>query len=104
MAKKRESGAEETEKVGLREKLCKNLDIPPDLLPGAGLVEIRGQNAVMVKGCGRILVYTSDEIRVALKKGYLRICGKRLVCTSYYAGAIGIEGLICGVLFEEEKK
>ena len=89
------------ERPGFRERICRGLDIPPDLLPGAGLVEIRGRNSVTVKGCGRILVYTPEEIRIGLKSGCLSVTGKRLVCTSYYAGAVGIDGYICRVSFEE---
>lgn len=99
MAKK-ETGKRE-EKAGLREKLCQRLDIPPDLLPGAGLVEIRGRNSVSVRGCGKILVYTPEEIRIGLRKGSLLIVGKRLICTSYHAGAVGIDGWIDRVSFEE---
>ena len=90
------------EKESLRERLCRGLDIVPDLLPGAGLIEIRGRNAMTVSGCGRILHYTPEEIRIRLKEGILSICGKRLSCTSYHAGAVGIDGYICRVSFEEE--
>lgn len=101
MAERKEKRARDEEKAGLRERLCRGLDIPPDLLPGSALIELRGQNAMTVKGCGRILLYTPEEIRIGLKKGYLSVCGKRLVCTSYYAGAVGIDGCICRVSFEE---
>ena len=99
MPKKEREHREEV--AGWRERWCQRLDVPPDLLPGAGLVEIRGREAVSIKGCGKILVYTPEEIRVALAKGSLIVTGKRLVCTSYYAGAIGIDGHICCVSFEE---
>lgn len=84
-----------------KERLCQRLDVPPDLFPGEGLVEIRGRNAVSIRGCGKILLYTPEEIRVGLKRGCLRIEGKRLICTSYHAGAVGIDGFIDRVSFEE---
>ena len=87
--------------VPFREKLMQRLDLPPDLLPGETLVEIRGQNALSLKGGGRILLYTPQEIRVSLKNSKLVILGERLICTSYCAGAIGVEGRIEGVFFEE---
>lgn len=90
------------ERVGWRERICQRLDVSPDLLPGAGLIEIRGREGVSVTGCGRILVYTPEEIRVTLGKGQVVIRGKRLICTSYRAGAVGIDGRILGVFFEEE--
>lgn len=98
MRKDRERG----EKADLRERLCRSLDLPPDCLPGAGLLEIRGQNSMTVKGCGRILTYTPELIRIGLKKGVLGIYGKRLCCTSYYVGAVGIDGWIEAIRFEEE--
>ena len=84
-----------------KERLCRKLDLPPDVFLGEGLVEIRGRNAVCIRGGGKILLYTPEEIRVALKRGCLRIEGKRLICTSYHAGAVGIDGLISRVSFEE---
>ncbi|MBE6547150.1 MAG: hypothetical protein E7668_06930 [Ruminococcaceae bacterium] len=89
------------EQMGVRERLSKSLDIPPDLFGGQSLLELRGRESITLKGCGKILLYTPEEIRIALKKGCLRVCGKRLVCTSYHAGAVGIDGEIGGISFEE---
>ena len=89
------------EKRGWRERLCQGLDLVPDCLPGECMVELRGRNVAMVSGGGKILLYTPEEIRIALKKGVLSVTGHRLVCTSYYVGAVGIEGQICRVSFEE---
>ncbi len=90
------------EKESWRERLCRSLDVPPDVFSGEGLVEIRGRSALCVSGCGKILVYTPEEIRIALRRGALKIEGKRLCCTSYHVGAIGVDGHICRVSFEEE--
>lgn len=100
---KREKGTKETVErpMSMRERLCKSLDIPPDLFFGQSLLELRGRESMSIKGCGRILLYTPEEIRIALKKGCLRVCGKRLVCTSYHAGAVGIDGAIETIAFEE---
>lgn len=97
----RQGKKRETDREGMRERLCRNLDIPPDLLPGAGLIELRGRGEMTVSGCGKILLYTPEEIRIQLKEGSLSVCGKRLSCTSYHAGAVGIDGYICRVSFEE---
>ena len=94
---------EREERENLRERLCRHLDIPPDFFGGESLVEIRGRGSVTVKGGGRILLYTPEEIRIALAKSVLSIGGEGLVCTSYYPGAIGVEGRIFQVSFEEEK-
>lgn len=88
------------ERASLRERLSRSLDIPPDLFPGGSLIEIRGQNALSVRGSGTILGYTEEEIRVELKPCILAIRGKRLVCTAYYRGSLGIDGQIESVCFE----
>ena len=88
--------------MGFRQRLCRVLDLSPDCLPGEGLVEIRGRNSVMIRGGGKILIYTSEEIRIALKRGSLRIVGRDLSCTSYHVEAVGVEGLIDRVCFEED--
>ncbi len=98
MEKKR---ARSEERGGWKERLCQRLDLPPDVFLGEGLVEIRGRYAVCVKGCGKILTYTPEEICVRMGQGCLRIEGKRLICTSYHAGAIGVDGMIDRVSFEE---
>ena len=97
--KKKRRCAEGEETVGWRERMSRALDMPPDLLAAGSLVEIRGRGAMTVRGNRKILVYTPDEISVELHDGVLTVKGHRLVCTSYYVGAIGIEGKIDEVVF-----
>lgn len=92
---------EKEEGERFRDRLCRRLDIVPDLVSGEPTVEIRGRSLVSVQGGERILTYTPEEIRIALKRGCVRIKGKDLVCISYYVGAIGVEGRIFCVCFEE---
>lgn len=93
------SNAEGEETVGWRERMSRALDMPPDLIGRGSLVEIRGRGMMTVRGNGKILVYTPNEIAVALHDGTLTVRGRRLVCTSYYVGALGIEGRIDEVVF-----
>ena len=92
---------EKEEGERFRDRLCRRLDIVPDLVSGEPTVEIRGRSLVSVQGGERILTYTPEEIQIALKRGCVRIKGKDLVCISYYVGAIGVEGRIFCVCFEE---
>ena len=85
----------------LPERICRALDIEPDVLPSASLVEIRGRGEVSINGGGRILDYTDTEIRIALKKGAAAIRGKRLSCASFCAGKVRIIGRIDSVSFEK---
>ena len=91
----------EGEKIPLRERICRGLDLPSDLLPGTGLVELRGRGGVTVQGGGKILTYTPDLIRIQMKESCLSIVGKRLVCTSYFLGSVTVDGWISSVSFEE---
>ncbi len=86
----------------LPEWLSVCLDIPSDLADGMRL-DLRGRHTLTVHGCRRILHYGTDEIRLALPHCMLTISGERLVCTSYLAGAVGIEGQICGLVFCDEE-
>ena len=88
------------EKIYLRERVNRALDIPPDVFGGESLIELRGRNSVSIGGGGRILLYTPEEIRIELKRGCVSIVGKRLGCTSYHAGSVGIDGYICEIRFE----
>ena len=38
-------------------------------------------------------------MRLALRDATLTVSGRRLICTAYLAGAVGIEGYICAVTF-----
>ena len=86
----------------LRSRVYRRLDIQPDILPGGSLIELRGRECVTVRGAGRILMYTPSEIRVEHAFGVVSVLGEELICTSYYLGAVGIEGRIKTVGFLEE--
>ncbi len=97
----RKRSMKEEKRESFREKLYRNLDIEPDILPGGSTLELRGRNSMTVRGGGRILEYTPESIRLELGEGELSVRGARLICTSYRAGAVGIEGRIDGISFEE---
>lgn len=90
-------------KNGRGERLCRMLDISPEALPGGHAVEILGKSLVKIRGGGAILLYTPEEIRISLPCGseYISVKGEGLSCASYNRGALGIEGAIDSVSFEE---
>ncbi len=83
------------------EWLTEKLDIPPDLLEGGMRVEIRGREAMLIHGCKKILVYTPQSMRLKMKDCCICITGDRLICHTYLAGAVGIEGKIISLCYEE---
>lgn len=94
---------ENTEKRPLSERLGTFLDVPADLLCGGCYMELRGRNNLRLQGCRNILVYTPEEIVLRLRRGTVRVRGRRLVCTSYHAGSVEIDGRIDGVDFTESE-
>ena len=90
-------------KGAFKEKLCEALDITPDTFFSASSVIVRDGRSVEIENGGRIISYTPDEIEVSLKKGRLKICGKRLSCVSFCKGAVRIDGRICSIHFGEDE-
>ena len=84
----------------LAEWLAVKLDVPADALDGGIRLDMRGRHTLTVHGCRRILDFSPCEIRLSLGSCSLTVWGQRLICTAYLAGAVGIEGYICGVRFE----
>ncbi len=85
----------------LSEWLSVHLDIPSDLPAGGIRLDLRGRHTLTVYGCRRIVDFSPCTIRLALTGCDLVVEGDRLMCTSYLAGAVGIEGCICRMNFED---
>ena len=88
------------------ERVCRLLDISPEILPHGHAVEILGRSLLKIRGGGAILLYTPREIRIALpkKNEYICIKGDSLSCASYNRGALGVEGSIDSVRFDKTDK
>ena len=92
----------EKKQKSLGERVCRLLDVTPDMLPGGHRIEIRGRGAISISGCGRILLYAPCEIRVALSDSVLAVVGRDLVCVAYSEREVSIEGRIDNVSFKGE--
>ncbi len=88
-------------RASLMERLGTKLDISPDIISGIH-IEMRGRNNLIVRGCRKILLYTTGEVRLRLMGETLIIIGSRLYCTAYHNGAVEIDGMINSVSFDEE--
>ena len=53
-----------------------------------------------IEGAERILLCLSGSVRILLSGEVLSLCGKGLVCTTYAAGAIEVNGIIEEIRFE----
>ena len=85
----------------LAERLCKSLDISPDILSSSHKLEVFGRNAISISGCKKILLYAPCEIRLALKDSMLCIVGRDLVCVAYSPTEVTIEGRIDNLCYKE---
>ncbi|MBE6706053.1 MAG: hypothetical protein E7577_00245 [Ruminococcaceae bacterium] len=91
-----------TDSVRMRERLCHEFDIKPDIFLGETLIELRGRNSLTVRGGGGITAYGDKEIRFKLREGELSVKGERLACASFEKGAAVVDGNIFSVSFEED--
>lgn len=93
-----------TGRPSLAEWLAVRMDVPADAL-GSGLrLDMWGRNSLTVHGCTRILDFSPEAICLCLEEGTLTVGGQRLICTSYLAGAVGIEGRICSITFCDSRE
>ena len=69
-------------------------------LRNGGLVVLRGQRAVTVYGCRKILLYSPCEIRLCVEKRELSVLGTHLLCTCFSAGSATVEGCIDGIFYK----
>lgn len=91
----------EKEKPSIIERIQRALDIPPDAIARECMIEIRGRSLITVHGCERISRYLPNEIRMVTASGEVRILGESLVCVSFSAGSVGVEGRVESVSFLE---
>ena len=89
-------------KAPIIERICNAIDIPPEAVSHTPHIEIHGRSMLKIHDGGKILLYSPDEIRVELprKSGIITVKGEGLCCAFYNLGAVGIEGLIDTVGFE----
>lgn len=83
-----------------RNDLWERLDLPGESLPGQVLVEIAGENRVLIeRHCG-VREYSRERISVRVKYGLLQICGSCLELRCMTKEQLVICGRIDGVLLK----
>ena len=71
-----------------------------DLSPVASsIIEILGNNRLIVDGCKCVIDYTEGKIELALEDTGMRVTGTELVMQSFAGGQGVITGMIAGVEF-----
>lgn len=72
----------------------------PRALPLRETVLVRGDRLVTVYGCKKILRYAPEEVLFSLGGRRVLIYGSGLVCISFTAGSVTVEGTLAGVCFQ----
>ena len=75
-----------------RYDLLERLDLPGETLPGQVLVEIAGENRVLIEQHRGIREYTPERIGVCVRYGMVEICGRGLELRSMSREQL----IICG--------
>jgi sporulation protein YqfC len=85
-------------RMNLMERIGAKLDIPTDVFNSIH-IELRGRNNLTVRGCRKILRYTTEEVRLRLHGVTLIVCGEQLYCTAYHSNTVEIDGIIDSISF-----
>lgn len=99
---KNNNGSRET-RSSLQDRIKRALELD-EIVCRADALELRGRENLTVRGCRRILLYTEEEIRLLLCEYVLVIKGRRLYCSSYYTGALRVDGIISALEIEEKER
>lgn len=101
--KKNDGGISKMKKIRNRFSATERraLVLPEEIYGSGPFIELRGRREICIQGCRKILLCETDAVRLSLREGVLAVRGRGLSCTTYFAGAVSIRGVICGVEFEE---
>ncbi|MBE6589098.1 MAG: hypothetical protein E7643_02860 [Ruminococcaceae bacterium] len=58
---------------------------------------LHGERGATVYGCRRILCYSPERICLCIGKRHVFVQGKGLICTSFNAGCVTVEGQLEGI-------
>lgn len=87
-----------TWKDRLRQQLC----TIPEPMPGMPLVEIAGQNRVLIENHQGVCCYDRDQIRVRVSYGEIIVTGSHLELARMSREAVVIKGRIASVGLHRE--
>ena len=63
---------------GLFTRLATDLELPGEVLPGQSLVELAGDNRVLIENHRGVVEYSRCRIGVAVRCGQIQVCGSGL--------------------------
>ena len=78
----------------LKERITTAAGVPKDVVQGAAVVTLMGNEEVCIENYRRIIEYTDEVIRVQAKKRQIKITGKQLKIEYYTNDEMKITGKI----------
>ena len=101
MAKKRPGKAKDkiVWGVGKMERLAGCLELPHASLANLSRMELHGNSQVMVEGCGGILEYQTEVIRVKTGKMVTKFTGRGLKIRCMTEDSLVVEGFLTDISF-----
>ena len=85
--------------VGRLEKAARKLELPSAVLANVTHMEFSGNTQVTVEGCGGILEYTGEVIRVKTGKMVTKFSGRNLHIRCLREDSLIVEGFVTAVEF-----
>lgn len=80
-------------------KLAGALQLPPNMYMGTSHMELNGNREVIVDGCGGVLEYDSNVVRIKTGKLIAKFTGRGLNIKCLTADSLVIEGFLTGIEF-----
>lgn len=85
--------------TGCLEKAARKLELPSALLANVTHMEFNGNSQVTVEGCGGILEYSGEVIRVKTGKMVTKFSGRNLQIRCLREDSLLVEGFVTAVEF-----
>ena len=83
-----------------RSDLWEQMDLPGESLPGQVLIEITGENRVLIENHRGVREYSRERIGVKVKHGLVQVCGSCLELRCMTKDQLVISGHIDGVFLK----
>lgn len=81
-------------------KIASVLQLPAAVIAGVAHMEVSGNHGVVLEGCGGIIEYTDDVVRVKTGKSITKFNGKNLEIKCIQIDSLIIQGFITSIEFQ----
>ena len=86
------------------QRLTETMDLPAEPVPGIPLVEISGENRVLIEHHQGVVGYGKDKISVRVKYGQVIIEGRCLEIVRMRVKQLVISGSICSITLARKER